>query len=174
LIQAELASQVGLIQALEPMDRQQSVEASDTPPGSSGIAWRRVLTWSMVIYISVSLVAFLFGLSMAAWQIYGLTLEEATETNRQIRIVFYWTTAALLYWRFAAPLSRRAVNVLAVFIAYELISGLVLVFAFGDPVSELLAPWTLGRSVIAAIIGWGIASLGSNNSFKPKPLRGSA
>lgn len=147
---------------------------SSPRPGSSGVAWRRVLTWSLVIYVSVSLVAFLFGLSMAAWHLYGATLEEAVETNRQLRTVACWTTAALLYWRFAAPLTRRALHVLAVFVGFELISGLVLVLAFGEPVSELWDPWALGRSVIAATVGWGLASLGSGNLSKPNPLRGSA
>ena len=135
---------------------------------------RSRLTWSLVIYVSVSLVAFLFGLSMAAWHLYGATLEEAVETNRQLRTVACWTTAALLYWRFAAPLTRRALHVLAVFVGFELISGLVLVLAFGEPVSELWDPWALGRSVIAATVGWGLASLGSGNLSKPNPLRGSA
>ena len=136
-----------------------------------GFKWKRVAAWSFLIYATISLVAFAFGLSMAAWHIYGATLEEAIETNRLVRMVVYWTTAALLYWRFAAPLhSSRLLHVLAVFALIELINAAVLLFAFGDPLADLLDPWATGRALLAAAIGWGLASVGSNNSFKPNPF----
>jgi magnesium-transporting ATPase (P-type) len=157
------------------MDSLQSPKINEPGQLRTGLDWRRILKWSLIIYVSVSSVAFFSGLSMAFWHLYGPTLEQAVETNRQVRTVAYWATAALLYWRFAVPLrSRRLLQVAMVLVLFELITALVLVLAFGNPVSELWEPWAFGRSVVAATVGLGLASLGSNNSSKPTPLRGAA
>ena len=133
-------------------------------PASPPFRWKRVVAWALLIYVAISFVAFAFGVSMMAWHLYGATLEEAMETNRAIRMVCYWSTAALLYWRFAAPLgAERLQHVLAVFALIELIGVVVLVFAFGDSLADVLDPWATGRALLAACVGWGLAVLSSRS-----------
>jgi hypothetical protein len=143
-------------------------EAATRPP--NGFAWKRVLIWSFLIYFGVTLVAFASGLSMAAWHIYGDTLEEAIETSGLIRVVAYWVTGAFLYWRFAAPIrASRFLHVLVLLALVELIKAAVDMLVFGPPLAELVDPGAAGRATLAALVGWGLASLGSNQSFKPTP-----
>ncbi len=54
-------------------------------------------------------------------------------------------------------------------LAIGLVPGLVLFLVASD-----LALWSMACGVLVALATHAICGLGSNNSFKPKPLRGSA
>jgi hypothetical protein len=74
----------------------------------------------------------------------------------------------------AAPVQMRLMHVTVVFVTVQIIDLIVSSFLFNTPTRELIDVWALGRSFLAAAVGFGLAVLGSNNFFKPKKLRGSA
>jgi hypothetical protein len=112
---------------------------------------------------------------MTRWTIYGATIEEAVLNARLVRRIGYGVVTALLYWRFAAPLTKnRWLHVLAAFVLIQVLEMLVSAVVFRAPASELIDLGALSRSSIAALVGLGLASLGPNNSSKPTPLRGAA
>ena len=140
-----------------------------------GFRWGRVVAWSFLILLAVYAVGFLSGLTMTRWTIYGATIEEAVLNARLVRWIGYGVVTALLYWRFAAPLTKnRWLHVLAAFVLIKVLEMLVSAVIFRAPASELIDVGALSRSSIAALVGLGLASLGSNNSSKPTPLRGAA
>lgn len=110
---------------------------------------------------------------MKYWEFYGSTMDEAIANARLVRRITYGIVGAILYWRLAVPVQKRLLHVAAVFVTVQLIDLTVSFFLFGTPASRLIDAWGLGRSLLAAAVGLGLASLGSNNSSKPKPLRGS-
>src|SRR5688500_8003028 len=58
------------------------VAVVDSLVPARGFTWKRALLWALAIYVAVSAVAFLAGLSMGFWEFYGTTLEEAIVNNR--------------------------------------------------------------------------------------------
>jgi hypothetical protein len=138
------------------------------------VNWKRIFAWSLLIFVAANAVAFSSGLTMARWDLYGKTIEEAIANSQIVRRLAIGFVAALLYWRFALGIpAKRLLHVLAVYALVQLLDIGVSAL-FGTPANELLDPWSMARSLLAAIIGLGAASLSSNNTFKPKPLRGSA
>ncbi len=133
-----------------------------------GLHWRRVLVFSVLIFVAVNLVAFLNGLSMARWQIYGATMEEAVTHARLVRRIVIGAVGAALYWRLAAPLAdRRWLHVLLAFLCVQVLGAFVSVVLYQDSASELLELGPLSRSALAALVGWGVACLESANPSKP-------
>ncbi len=130
--------------------------------------------WAVLIYMAAMAIGFSSGLSMGYWEIYGWTIDEAIENARLVRRLAYGMVGALLYWRLAAPVQKRLLHVVSAFIAVQLIDLTVSFFIFRVPAEELIDTGAIGRSLLAAAAGLGLAWLGSNNSFKPNPLRGSA
>ena len=135
--------------------------------------WKRIFTWAVLIYAAAMVVGFSSGLSMKYWEFYGSTMDEAIANARLVRRITYGIVGAILYWRLAVPVQKRLLHIAAVFITVQLIDLTVSFFLFGTPASRLIDAWGLGSSLLAAAVGLGLASLGSNNSSKPKPLRGS-
>ena len=152
----------------------QSPTKAIAPPVLQPFRWLRVLAWSVLIYAAAMGVGLLSGMSMGYWELYGSTMDEAIANARLVRRVAYGLVGVFLYWRLAAPVQKRLLHVAAAFIVVQGIDLTVSYFLFRTPARELIDLWSLVRSSIAALVGLGLASLGSNNSFKPKPLRGSA
>jgi hypothetical protein len=101
---------------------------------------------------------------MGYWDVYGSTMDVAIENARLVRRIAYCAVGAILYWRLAAPVQQRLLHVAAVFVSVQIIDLTVSFFLFGTPARELIDVWSLGRSLLAAAVGLGIARLGSNNS----------
>lgn len=145
------------------------------PEQLKGFQWRRVVVFSVLIFAAVTMVGILGGLTMAHWQIYGATIEEAVTNSRVVRRIAYGLIGALLYWRLAAPLAnRRWLHVLVAFACVQVLDIAVSITLFHVTTSDLADLGPLGRGALAAFVGWGLASLGSDNSSKRTPLRGAA
>jgi hypothetical protein len=107
-------------------------------------------------------VAIVSALTMGSWEIYGQTLEEAVANSRLIRRIAYTIVAAALFWRFAAGIqSKRVLHVLAAYMLVQILDMSVSILTGGSS-KELFDPWALGRGLLAATCGLGLASLGSN------------
>lgn len=144
-------------------------------PVQRGFRWWRVIVWSVLILVAANVVGILSGLTMARWDIYGATMEEAVVNSRLVRRIAYGVVGLLLYWRLAAPLpSRRWLHVATAFVLVQLLDIAITSILFHASASELFDPGALGRSALAALAGLGLASFGSNSSSKPTPLRGAA
>lgn len=127
----------------------------------------RIVAWSILIYAVANMVGIASGLSMRFWDVYGDTVNEAIVSARLIRRIGYGVVGAILYWRFAVGVtSRRLLHVLVLFALVQVIDVAVSWFAFFVPIDELLDPWSLGRSLLAAAVGLGIAVLRSGKSEK--------
>ncbi len=144
------------------------------PPELRPFGWKRVLAWSVLIYMAAMPVGFVSGLTMGNWEIYGSTIDQSIENARLVRRLAYGIVGALLYWRLAAPVRQRLLHVTTTFIVVQLIELTASFLLFRIPAEKLIDGEAIGRSLLAAAVGLGLAWLGSNNSFKPKPLRGSA
>ena len=115
--------------------------------------WKRIVIWSLIILAGTYAVALVSALTMGSWEIYGQTLEEAVANSGLIRRIAYTIVAAVLFWRFAAGIqSKRVLHVLG---AYMLVQIL-------DMSVSILDPWAVGRGLLAATAGLGLASLGFN------------
>lgn len=136
---------------------------------STSIDWKRIIVWACLIYIALSAVAFLSGLTMMDWERYGSTMDEAIANIRLIRRIAMDIVGVFLYWWFATGVaSRRLHQVTAVFVLVQIIDLPVAYFLFGAPAGELFDAWSVGRSFLAAMIGSGLASMGYGKPFKPK------
>ncbi|WP_157481086.1 MULTISPECIES: hypothetical protein [unclassified Lysobacter] len=142
-----------------------------TPRSSAGngFRWKRTIAWALLIYAAVMTVGFLSGMTMARWDIYGSTIEEAVERARLVRRIVYGVVSAFLYWRFAAAISgQRALHIAVAFLVVQLIDIGVSTLIFGDSIQEWFDLWSLGRSLLAAAAGLAIASI----RFKPSDTSG--
>lgn len=136
-----------------------------TGPPPLAFSWERIVAWSLFIFVVANVIGFVSGLTMARWQIYGSTLEQAVQNARRVRQITYVIVGAILYWRLAAPVQERLFHVAAAFVTVALIDLTVSFFVFKIPVGELIDLWGLGRSLLAAAIGLGLASRGSRRSW---------
>lgn len=98
---------------------------------------------------------------MGNWEIYGSTMDVAIENARLVRRIAYGVIGTILYWLLAAPVRQRLLHVAAAFIVVQLFDLAVSFFVFHKPAAELVDLWSLGRSLLAAAAGLGIASLSS-------------
>jgi FtsH-binding integral membrane protein len=136
-------------------------------PAGPAFRWKRVLVWAASIYAAAMVVGFLSGLTMGFWEIYGSTMDAAIENARLVRRIAYGVVGAILYWRLAAPVRQRLLHVAAAFLIVQLIDVAVSLFVFRIPATELIDPSSLGRSLLAAVVGLALASAGSRTSFRP-------
>jgi hypothetical protein len=140
----------------------------DHPPLASSFRWRRILAWTGLIYATVVLVGFLMGMTIVYWEIYGKTMEEAVVNARLVRRIAYFVVGAFLYWRFAAGVqSGRLAHVLALFVLVQLVD-LAASIPFGASIQAWFDPWAMGRNLLAAGIGFVLASLGEGASSRSK------
>ena len=124
--------------------------------------WKRIVIWSLIILAGTYAVAIVSALTMGSWQIYGQTLEEAVANSGLIRRIAYTIVAAALFWRFAAGIqSKRVLHVLAAYMLVQILD-MSLSILLGGSIKELFDPWAVGRGLLAATSGLGLASLGSN------------
>jgi hypothetical protein len=123
------------------------------------VNWKKTLLWSALIFLA----AFGVGLSVSA-----LNGSEAVVS------IAIFASSSSLYFFFLRRTPRRLLHALAAFITVEIIDwGIPLLL--GASFWQMLADWdSSAKHLGAAILGLTIAHLSSNNSFKPKPLRGSA
>lgn len=124
--------------------------------------WKRIVVWSGLIFLTANIVGFISGFTMGNWEIYGRTIEEAIANARLIRRIGYGVIGAILYWQFAAGVtSKRLLHTLALFALVQIIDLSFTFLVFSVPIDELFDPWAIGRSLLAAMAGLGIAWLSS-------------
>ncbi|GAB2524763.1 hypothetical protein GCM10027188_29620 [Lysobacter humi (ex Lee et al. 2017)] len=133
------------------------------------------MLYAVFIILAANMLGFVSGLAFARWELFGATIEEAVENSRLLRRVAIGAVAAFFYWRLAAPVtSRKWLHVVVAFLAVQVLDILLSVVLFSAPLHELVDPGPTIRGALAALVGWGLAALGANNSSKPTPLRGAA
>lgn len=112
----------------------------------------------MSLIVAMNVVGALSGLSMAAWPLYGDTLEEAVARARLVRQVAYAVVGALLYWRLVAPLPCRWLShALATFALTLAIDFVVATVLFRLPPTQYFEPGALLRGMGAMTAGLSIA-----------------
>ena len=118
--------------------------------------WKRTLGWSLLIFFA----ALVVGLSLGT----GL-----------LSTIGVFASSTTLYCFFLRPIERNRIRHFVIaFLLVEAMDWIVPV-ALGAPISHMLDNWDSSlRHLGAGLLGFTIARLSSNNSFKPKPLRGSA
>jgi hypothetical protein len=138
--------------------------------------WKRIVIWSLIILAGTYAVAIVSALTMGSWEIYGQTLEEAVANSGTIRRTAYVVVGAGLFWWFAAEIqSKRLLHVLAAYIVVQVLDMGVSVL-LGASIKELFVfdPWAVGRGLLAAASGLGLASLTSNKRLHATALGNAA
>ena len=160
------------IHVLESMENPYRAPASTSLSSPPTFHWMRVVGWSWLIFAAANLVAVISGLSMAKWEIYGATIDEAIANVRLIQRIGIGVVAVMLYWRFAAGVtSRPLLHVLALFALVQLIDHAFSLLVYAVPLRELFDVSAIGRGALAAMIGAGIAWVSSGRLSRAKPLR---
>ena len=132
----------------------------DTPKAPSARSAWRLLGWAVLLYIAVNMVAFLWGLSIGHWEIFGDTLEEAFANHRLGMRVVVWLTATALYFKVAldaGPWLLREVGVVLAFVL--VIDAMLELLVFNAQFVELADPGSLARSISAAVGGLMVARM---------------
>jgi hypothetical protein len=148
------------------MNPYQSPTNAIAPPTVQPFRWKTIFVWAALIYAAVMVIGISSGFSMGNWEIYGSTMEEAMANARLVRQITLGIVGAILYWRLAAPVEKRLLHVVAVFVTVQFIDLTISFFLFNTPADELIDAWSLGRSLLPAVVGLGLASLGSNYAIK--------
>lgn len=163
----------GLTRQNDPMENPYRPTAQSALLAQPFIHWKRIVAWSLLILLAVNVVGTSSGLTMARWEIYGGTIDEAIANSRLIRRIASGMIAVILYWRFATGLpARRTLHVVAAFALVHFMDAGVSFFVFGVPVRELIERWALVRDFLAAVTGLGIAHWHSRISLKATLMRG--
>jgi hypothetical protein len=128
------------------------------------VNWKRIVIGSLVILAGTYAVAIVSALTMGSWEMYGKTLEEAVVNSSVIRRSGYFVVATVLFWRFAAKIpSKRVLHVLAAYMLVQILDMGVSIL-LGASIKELFDPWAVGRGLLAAASGLGLASLRSRRA----------
>ena len=135
--------------------------------------WKRVFGWSFVIIIAANVLGLLSGLILGNSEIREETIGRLIELHRIGRTIAIGTVSAFCYWRLGAGVAHKALNILAAFLLVQLLD-IAVAYLMGASIGELLDIWPSVRGLLYAAIGYFFARLRPNNSFKPRPLRGSA
>lgn len=137
--------------------------------------WKRIVVWSLIILAGTYAVAIVSALTMGSWGIYGQTPEEEAVANSGIiRRSAYVVVGAGLFWWFAAEIqSKRLLHVLAAYIIVQILDMSVSIL-LGTSIKELFDPWAVGRGLLAAASGFGLASLSSNKRLHATALGNAA
>jgi hypothetical protein len=134
-------------------------------PPSPPFHWARLIAWAILIYLAANLVGVLSGISMVRWEIYGHSIDEAIANARTVRRIALFIIGIVLYWRFAAGVtSRRLLHVLALFVLVTVIDLPFDYWLYATPANQLIDPSSSARHILAALLGLGIAWLGSRRS----------
>jgi hypothetical protein len=136
--------------------------------------WKRVVGWSLLLLVAASVIGFISGFIMVQSEIDPENFEQTANNYRLARRVVIAFVAILCYWRLGAGASRyRGAHIAAAFVLVQSIDiGITLLL--GAQLAEVLDPWGLVRAAVYALLGYALARLRPNNSFKPTPLRGAA
>jgi len=144
------------------------------------VKWLRITAWAILITLAVNL-PLIFIWSMSFWNNFGISWSSMPA----IRIIGVWALPALLYWRFAAAVTqRRLLHVIALFVAAQLCSMLlvillatVIALALDAPlsgsfnVSSLINRSALVPATSVAVIGYVLAWLLPRRPVRVKTLR---
>ena len=132
-------------------------------------SWKRILGWSLLIFVSASFLGVLSGFSLAWSQIYGDSYVVAYENARIVRRGVITAVEILLYWRFAiGAVSKPLLQVLAVWIILQSIDVAISLVVFNTPISELFSDWEPLPNLGPAVVGVLLAYLTTHgNSRKP-------
>ena len=123
------------------------------------MSWKKTFLWSALIFLA----ALVIGLSVTA-----ITGSDAAAA------VAVFISSSSLYFAFLRRTPRRYLHALIAFAIVEALDWII-PLALGASFWQLLGNWdSSAKHLGAAVLGLTIAILRSNNSFKPKPLRGSA
>jgi hypothetical protein len=121
---------------------------------------KRIAAYSLLILCSALAAGFLaWQLVGTAWAITGLI----------------FISSSTWYFLFSRPITqKRLAHVAAAFFMVELMDRSIPLL-LGAPITEFFSNWRSSAYHLgAAALGFTIARLSSNKSFKPNPLRGSA
>ena len=130
------------------------------------VNWKRIVAWSLLIFVLEQVIGFLSGLSMSHWDIYGGTISEAVANARLVRRIVIGVAAFGLYVLFLRRIpNRRVLHALAALLLLEALD-VALTFAFTHSLSGLLSLSGLVRDLLACALALGAVVLSSNYSVK--------
>jgi hypothetical protein len=140
-------------------------------PVMPAVRWQRTMVWAVLIQGCAMVVGISSALSMDHWEFYGRSFEEAAANARLVRRILYGVAGAILYWRFAAGIaSHRLLHVVALYLVVQVIDvGVTL--AISHSVDTWFDPWSFGRSLIAASVGYACAVIGSGRPSRRQLVR---
>jgi hypothetical protein len=134
--------------------------------------WKRVIGWSLLMLVAINIIGTLITMAhskidpaMAAknHMYFGLILK-----------ISIATISIFCYWRLGAGTQRyRAAHVLAAFVLAEIATIGIIIFNDLSYI-DIIDPWPLLRSIIYALVGYLLARLMPNKSFKSDPIHESA
>ena len=128
--------------------------------------WKRIFLWSLLIFVVVQIVGFCSGLSLARWEIYGGSSEQAIENARLVRRIAVAVVTFVLYLLFLRPIAKaKVLHALAVFALVQAID-IILSYALTRSVPELADLYVMGRGLLICLLAVGAAALSSNYSLK--------
>ncbi|MGO4223645.1 hypothetical protein AB4Y64_17560 [Lysobacter sp. TAF61] len=136
--------------------------------GGYKLFWRKTLFRAVLIYVVGAITL------LGSEQVFVLAnLPQGPAYVAEIASLFIARTA--LYFAIARRDATFGLKQLALIVASIEIFDCITVLALGAPLAYLQEHWWYSPlHLLAAITGLGAAQLRANNSFKPKPLRGSA
>lgn len=119
--------------------------------------WPRILIFAGAGFTAAMLIAFASGFSMAHWEIYGPTMEEATANARLVRRIGYFVVGVVVYgWFTAGVATRHALHAVLLFATVQIIDVLFSMIVFGVRGSDLFDAAAFGRSAAAAATGFAL------------------
>lgn len=129
------------------------------PHADSGMDWRRIFVWALLIFGSLILLGVVARIGMIQWEWFGDTIKEAEANNRKIRRVVADIGMVFLYWRFAAGIHEgRLRHVAVLFVFVHLVSfGFIFAAAGAGRAIESLNFLSIARDFFALMIGMMLA-----------------
>jgi ABC-type amino acid transport system permease subunit len=107
-------------------------------PATRRSAVLRVLAWTLLIWVTSSALAFASGLTMARWDWYGPTMQEATEMARLVRRTVIGLTVFGLYVQFLRGTPRHlAAHAAILFVTCEGLSAVMSWTLFGGDLLDI-------------------------------------
>lgn len=115
----------------------------------------RILVWGMLIFVSAMAIYLVSGFTMANWEIYGSTMEQAVVNARWVRRIVAWVVGYGLYLMFLrGTTGRHLLQALAVFIVVQFIDVVTSILVF--KVYDDFFDWAgMGRSLLICLLAYG-------------------
>ncbi len=135
-------------------------------------SWKRVVAWAAAIYGSTVLISLASGFAESLYVSPGGNIEKAIENMRLAREVVIAFVSTVFYWRSAARVRQRVLQVAATFVLSLFIRIVIAFLVFRAPAIALLDLWTFGHDLLAAALGLGLASVISKSQSGPKSPNG--